>query len=221
MFEHHVDAALASDASNFIADFLGFVVNDVVGAELLCFLELGLIPRSGDHSRTKEFGDLDRGASDTAASAEDEYIFSGLQLSAGYEHVPGGLKNKRDGRGFLKGQVFRKRQTVYFRGAHEFCAAAIDHVAQVRELAASIVLAGEASGALTAGNAGRKDDFLADTHGRDVSANLSNLAGDVAAGNVRERKRNARDAAAHPEVEMIQRAGLHAHKNFVCVDDWL
>jgi hypothetical protein len=35
VFEDHVDAPLAGDPANFVANFLGFMVDDVVGAENL------------------------------------------------------------------------------------------------------------------------------------------------------------------------------------------
>src|SRR5882762_2751123 len=38
VFEDDVDAALVRDAADFIADFLRIVIDEVVGAELLCLL---------------------------------------------------------------------------------------------------------------------------------------------------------------------------------------
>ena len=46
-------------------------------------------------------------------------------------------------------------------------------------------------------------------------ANGGDFAGDVAAGNERQRKRHAVQALADPEVEMVQRAGVNADQNFV------
>jgi hypothetical protein len=37
VFEDHVDAAFGGDAADFFADFLRFVVDEVVGAEFLGF----------------------------------------------------------------------------------------------------------------------------------------------------------------------------------------
>src|SRR6266849_3313303 len=66
VFENDVDAALASDAANFLADFLRFVVDEMIGTKLPGFLELFVGAGSGDDARPEEFGDLYRGAADAA-----------------------------------------------------------------------------------------------------------------------------------------------------------
>ncbi len=88
-------------------------------------------------------------------------------------------------------------------------------------MAAAVVLAGDAGGAFAAGYTGGEDYFLADAHCRDVGADLGDLTGDVTARNVGKRDRHSRDAAANPEVEVVQRAGLHAHKHVVRANGWI
>ena len=56
---------------------------------------------------------------------------------------------------------------------------------------------------------------MPDAHNRDIRADLGNFTRYVAAWNVRKRDRHAWDAAAHPEIEVIQRASLDAHDGFV------
>jgi hypothetical protein len=43
---------------------------------------------------------------------------------------------------------------------------------------------------------------------------LRDFASDVTAGNVRKRYRNARQALADPDVEMVQGAGVNAYEHF-------
>jgi len=71
---------------------------------------------------------------------------------------------------------FSDRAGNSLRDADEFSAAAVDHVAQVRKLAAVIVLTGDASGAFAAGHAGGENNFLANAHGGNVRADLGNFA---------------------------------------------
>jgi len=72
--------------------------------------------------------------------------------------------------------------------------------------------------ALAAGDTGIEDDFVAGLEARDVRADFGDFAGNVAAGNVRERNFPAGDAFANPEIEMIERAGADAHQNIIRAD---
>ena len=54
-----------------------------------------------------------------------------------------------------------------------------------------------------------RTDFLAD---------LGDFAGDIAAGNVGERDSNTGEAAANPEVEMIEGAGADANQDFIVAE---
>ena len=96
VFEDNIYTALIGDAVHFIADFLRFVVDKMVGAELLCFLHFFVGARSGKYSRAEKFCDLNRGATNAATRPEDENILAGLQLCAGYQHVPRRLEDQRN-----------------------------------------------------------------------------------------------------------------------------
>jgi hypothetical protein len=69
VFEDDVDAAFVGDAADFVADFLRFVIDEVVGAELFGFFQLGVVTHGGDNARAEEGSDLDGGAADSAACA--------------------------------------------------------------------------------------------------------------------------------------------------------
>jgi len=131
--------------------------------------------------------------------------------------MPGGLKDERDGGGFFEREIFGIRQAVNFGDADEFGAAAVDHVAEVGGLAASVVEAGNASCAFAAADQGSEHYFLTYVNGGDFRANPGDFSCDVAAGNVGKRDGNAGEAAAHPEIEMIEGTGSHADENFAGV----
>ena len=93
----------------------------------------------------EELGDLDCGAADSATCSENKNILAGLEFSATDQHVPGGLENKRNRGGFFKAEVLRVRHAVYFGSAHKFGAAAVNHIAQVRGLTATVINASHTS----------------------------------------------------------------------------
>src|SRR5216684_6637224 len=118
--------------------------------------------------------------------------------------MPRGLEHERNGGRFLKAQVFRIRHAVYLRNAYEFRATAVDHVAKIGEIAAAIVLPGEARWAFPTRNARRKHHFLPYAHGRDIRTNLRDFARNITSRNVRQWNWHAMDAETYPEIEMIQ-----------------
>ena len=176
------------------------------------------VPAGGDDARTEELGDLDGGAAYTASGSENQDGFAGLKLGAVDEHVPGGEENERDGGGVRPVEVFWIRETVDLGHTNIFRAAAIDHVTEVGEIAAAVILTSDAGGTFATGNAGSENDFLADVNGGDFWADLGDFAGNIAAGNVGERDGNAGEAAANPEVEMIEGAGTDANQDFIVAE---
>jgi len=112
-------------------------------------------------------------------------------------------------------EIFGAREAIHFRCANEFGAAAVDHITEVGELAATIVEAGKARGAFATGDAGGEDHSLTDAYGGDLGADLGNFACDVAARYMWERDRNAGDALAYPEIEAIESASANAHENLI------
>src|SRR6266436_8642561 len=184
---------------------VNFFFNDTATTEIYTLSLHDALPicaGSGDDAGAEKFGDLNGGAADSAACSENKNILAGLEFSSRKKHVPGGLENKRNRSGLFEAKIFGVRQAIYLGRAHGFGAASVNHVAQVSGLAAVVIKAGHASRALATANQWRENNFQADAHGGNVGADLSNFAGNVAAGNVRKWDVHARDAAANPEVEM-------------------
>ncbi len=71
VLENDIHAALIRDAADFLADFLCFVIDEVVCAQLFGFLKLFVGAGNGDDVRTEEFRDLNGGAPDAAPRAEN------------------------------------------------------------------------------------------------------------------------------------------------------
>src|SRR5712664_4246483 len=88
VFEDDVHATLPCDAAHLLADFLRFVIEEIVRAKLFALLQLRVAAGSGNHARAEEFGNLNCGAPHAASGAENSHIFAGLQFGAGNEHVP-------------------------------------------------------------------------------------------------------------------------------------
>jgi hypothetical protein len=215
VFEDNVDPALVGDTPDFIANLLRLMIDNVVGAELPRFLQLGIGTSSGDDLRAEEFCDLDSGAADPASGAEDQDGFARLKLSACDEHVPRGLEDERDRSSFLERKILRIRQAIHLGRANKFGAAAVNHVAEVGGQAALVIEASNTRETFAATNHRCEHNFLTHASTRDFRADLCDFSSDVAAGNMWKRDGNIRQSAADPQIEMIQSAGAHADENFI------
>jgi len=129
--------------------------------------------------------------------------------------MPSRLKNQRNGRCVNPIEIFGVGQAIDLGTPHEFRATAIDHVAKICVIAAVVVVPREAGRTLAAGYAGSQHDFLPDVDDMDFRANFSNFPGNITAGNVRKRNGYARQAPPHPQVEVVQGAGMDTNQNFV------
>ena len=218
VFKDYIDAAILSEAVDFLGDGHDAVMNDFISADLLGFGEFFVGARGGDDIRTEKFGDLNGGGADATASGENQDRFGGLQLRAMDEHVPGGLKDQRDRSGLGPIEIVGIRKTVDVGATNIFGAAAVEHVAEIGEMAAEVVVAGEAGGTFAASDAGSEDDFFADVNGVDFGTDFGDFAGDIAAGNVRERNADAGYTFTNPEIEVIEGAGPYANEDFIVAE---
>jgi len=128
--------------------------------------------------------------------------------------VPGGLKDQRDGGGSFEREIFWIGEAVYFWAADEFGAAAVGQVAEICELRALIVISCQTRRAFSTAYSGSQQNFLPGLYRYGIWADFGDDTGDVAAGNVRERKCYAMDSLANPEIQVIQGAGVDADENF-------
>jgi hypothetical protein len=218
VFDDDVDAAIVSKSADFFRDGHDEVVDDFVGTEFASLGKFFVGAGRGDDARTEELGDLHGGAADTASGSENQYGFARLELSAIDEHVPGGEEDEGDGGGVRPVEIFRIRETVDLGHTNIFGATAVDHITEVGEIAAVVILTSDAGGTFAAGNARSENDFLADMNGGDFCADLGDFAGNIAAGNVGERDSNTGEAAANPEVEMIEGARTDANQGFIVAE---
>jgi len=191
VLEDDVHAVIVGDAANFLGDGHDAVMNDFVSADVLGFFEFFVAASSGDDMSAEEFGNLDGSAADAAAGSENENGFTRTKLSASDEHVPCGHENERDSGGVNPIEVFGIRHAVDFGTTDVFGTAAINHEAEVGEVAAEIIVAGKTGGAAATGDARGENDFVADVDAVDFTADLDDFSGDVTAGDVRKRDGNA------------------------------
>jgi hypothetical protein len=110
------------------------------------------------------------------------------------------------------------RHAVHFGTANIFGATTVDHVAKIGEVAAKVVVTGKASRTLSASDSGCQDHLLTDVNGGDFVAELGDFPCDIAAGYMRKRYGDARDAATNPQVKMVQRASVDADEDFAWVE---
>src|SRR5215471_10003504 len=132
--------------------------------------------------------------------------------------MPGGLKYERDRGGLLERKIFGIGETVDLGAAHKLGAAAVDDVPKVSELRAVVVTARQARRAFSAGNPGSQQNLLPWLDGGNARPDFLNEACNVAPGDVRQRHGQARDSGAHPEVQVVKRAGAHPDLDFAGAD---
>src|SRR6202043_3119197 len=84
-----IDATTTGDVLDAIADLLARVVDEMVGAGTSGDGELVRATRGGDDLGAHRLGDLDRGQSDAAGSAEHQHPFARLQPGAPSEGAVG------------------------------------------------------------------------------------------------------------------------------------
>jgi hypothetical protein len=215
VFEDDVDAALVGDAFDFGVDLLAGVDDHFISAEGAGFFDFFVAANGGDDARAENFRDLNSGGADAAASSENQNVFARLKFGAGDEHVPRGDEHQRNRSSFFKRKAGRNWRRVASRRANVFGIPSVDEIAEQRVFAAKIVVAGEAGGAASAGNARLKENFVANAYVADQFADPGDLASDIAAINMRHRNLNSRNAFADPKIQMIQRARADADEHFV------
>src|SRR5712664_1247470 len=71
VLEDDINSALPCDEAHFVADFLRFVIDEMVRAKLFALLQLRVAAGRGDHARAEEFGNLNCGAPHAASRAEN------------------------------------------------------------------------------------------------------------------------------------------------------
>ncbi len=138
---------------------------------------------------------------------------SGADRGASGKHVPRGEKNQRNAGGLIEIERVGDRNDIHCGHRNQFAVAAVHGIAEHGELAALILQAGNALRAVITEMHGRKQHALSRFEVGDVLADFDNLAGSVAAEDVRQV--NAGQSFAHPDVEMVQSASPHAYEDLV------
>jgi len=95
MLESDVYSPLVGDAADLVANLLRLVIDNVVGAELQGFLELGVGTSVAMTCAPKNFAIWMAALPTTATRPENQDGFARLKLCARNEHVPRSLKHER------------------------------------------------------------------------------------------------------------------------------
>src|SRR5262249_31604430 len=109
----------------------------------------------------------------------------------------------RDGSGFFKGQLFGIRKAIHFGALHELRAATVVDISEIAELATLVVASSETRNASATADTWREQNLLPDANAFHFCANFCDLSSNVAAGNVGQRYRHARQSVANPQIKVI------------------
>ena len=218
VLDNNVDAMIIGQAAHFFRDGHDAVMNHLIGANLFGLGNFFVAASGGDDASTEKSRNLDRCAADTAAGGENQDFLARLKLRAIDEHVPGSLKDERNSGGMGPIQILGIGHAIHFRAADIFGATAVNHIAEIGEIAAAVVIAGETRGTFPACDTRSKDNFLANVNGADFGSDFGDFSGNIAAGNMRQRNGNTGESAADPEVKMIEGTSVHADEHFVMAE---
>src|SRR6185436_6177150 len=119
-------------------------------------------------------------------------------------------EHERDGRGLDRVHVLRERQEVARLDRDEFAVEAVGVLAADRVVGREVVAPGLVLGGIAGAVARLDHDLVADAEPRHALAERHDLARAVAAEDARELDHEARHAAPHPEVEVVERDAEHA-----------
>ena len=95
MLEHHVDALLGGDLAHHVLEAVAAVVDDVVGAERLRLVGLGVVADRGDDGAADRLRHLDGGGADARSAGMDQNGLAGLELRIVEQHVLDGRERDR------------------------------------------------------------------------------------------------------------------------------
>src|SRR5439155_5716681 len=186
-----VHALLAADAPCLAREIVRAVVDGAVGAELLEPSAFRVGTGAGDDAAAMSFHHLHRCGTDAAAGAEHKHEIVGLHVAVGEQHAESGAVIRRDACRLDEGEPRVERNDEVVRHAAIFRHAALhflSHHAFVGERVHQTAVAHLPS--------------------RDIGANRRDFARDIAARYPGHRDRQARHAATHENVEIIEPARL-------------
>ena len=194
------------------------VVDDLVGSQFQCAVELPLAAGSGDDAGAHHLCDLDSHAADSAACGLYQNVIPWANLRLGDEAVPCSVGGDGQGRRFGEVHVVGDDVGVDGRGGDVLGMAAVQVYPQPFLVGALVVAPHLAVVAVGAGDPVVENHSVSDFQlciGR--RADGRHLAGDVAAQDAGERPAIGA-SFAQVEVQVVEGAGPHAEHNLAGAD---
>ena len=117
---------LAGELAHHAFEAVGAVVDDVIGAERLGLLGLGVVADGGDDGAADRLRHLDRDGADAGAAGMHQHGLAGLELGVVEQHVLHGREGDRRAGGVAHGDAGRHRDDQPRRHVEEFAGEAVD-----------------------------------------------------------------------------------------------
>ena len=204
--DHMVDTTVVGERAHFLAPGRGaLVVDQVVGAQGLQALQLGVAGRCGDHGGASQLGKL-QGEDRHTTGALHQHRVARLEVVVAHQRTPGGKASGGQGSGFGMAEAFGRQGERGGAGGHLFAGIAVEAVTGHPGKALDIGLAVEPVGEEGA------DHIVADLELADALAHRNHFAGAIGHGDTPLAR--APHAADHGKVMVVEGAGVQAHGDF-------
>ena len=221
MLEDHVDASLGCNLAHNALEAIFAVVDDMIGAQRLGLLRLGIVANCGDDGAADRLCHLDGDRSDAGTTGMHEHALAWLKSGIIEQHVLHGCKGDRRAGGVAQGDALWNRDHQTRRHIDEIAGEAVDVEAHdAADVLAEIVATLAAGFTGTAGQGAVHDDAVAGVQVGGVGADGRNLAGGLDADHDRHLALRKSHAAVAPEVEVVEGdcpdPDLHLARRWCC-----
>ena len=126
MLEGDVDALLAGELAHDAFEALGAVIDDVIGAERLGLLRLGVVADGGDDGAADRLRHFDRGRADAGAAGLHQNGLARFELGIVEQHVLHGAEGDRRAGGVAEAHARRDRHHEPRRHVDQVAGKAVD-----------------------------------------------------------------------------------------------
>src|SRR5438552_10254804 len=125
MLQHDVNTFF-SNGANFFRNFLLVVIDDVIGAEFVGYVNLAIVASGGNHSTVEKLRKLNSCDSNSGVGAEHQHRLARTNSRAPYQHVPGREEHQGNAGRLIEIQGVGNGNNSYRRSRNQLAISAID-----------------------------------------------------------------------------------------------
>jgi hypothetical protein len=215
VLEDDVDALLPRELAHGVLEPVGAIIDDVIGAERLRLLHLGIVAHGGEHRAADRFRRLDGDGANARAARVHQDAFARFELGVIEQHVLD--RRERDRRAGSVANIYAIGHLHHQPRGHvdEIAGKPVDvETHDALHVLAQIVAALAACGAVAAGQSAIHHHTIAGPQILDPCPNRGDFPRGLRADDQRQLAPGESHAAVSPEIDVVERDGLHPHLHF-------